>query len=161
MKKYLDPVWCFMFFWCLMISLFWCLVLPFILGCILKLSVRQLLLILPVPTLLWQAGLTQTGGSSNYVLPEWSPEVFNILYFYSVGKDVEETILLYNYVLFTLFSFYIIYTSPKCWQRFFCEICFFTSQTPLSAPTSTECLFYRLGDTQWLNSVCVYCYFPG
>lgn len=41
--------------------------------------------------------LTQTGGSSSYVLPEWRPEVWNsILSCYSFSKDVEE-LLYYSF----------------------------------------------------------------
>lgn len=74
-----------------------CVASPFLLRCIFTMSIQQPPLILPIPTLVWQARLTQTGGSSSYVLPEWRPEVWNsILSCYSFSKDVEE-LLYYSF----------------------------------------------------------------
>lgn len=106
---------------------------------IFTMSVEQLLLILPILTSLRQAGLTQTGGSSSCVLPDWRPKVLNrILSCYSFCRDVEEhssgTTLPFPSPCFLSLSFVQIHASWDIFCKVWFFFSFFASQTFLSSP---------------------------
>lgn len=113
--------------------------------CIFTMSVQQLLLILPVPTCLWQERLTQTGGSRSCVLPKWCPKVLNsFLPCYSFCKDVEE---LSSGTFFSLFFLSVVHIpSSHCWLFFF-----FLQSKPLQVHFNALscCWFLLLKDSRW------------
>ena len=110
-------------------------------------SVEQLLLILPILTSLRQAGLTQTGGSSSCVLPDWRPKVLNrILSCYSFCRNVEElssgTTLPFPSLHFLSLSFVQCHASwdisCKVWW-FFLFFVFFCKPDFLVWPSTQHC----------------------